>query len=271
MRRPALLLVAACMALLACSLSGSSPEAGSPTEQGTGGGVPISKSTTAPSNQPQVATELPSVQTATVQPVATSVPSTQPSTGSAEVEIIDLNVVADVRKLVGLAKNVSGRDLVHLAFTFTFYDSTGAVADERYGFGRLGTFPAGEITPFETYFPQGVAAEAETVSVLVEWRDDPSYPWTRDGLSLGSIAPTVEGTNYRLGGQVRNETGRTALNVNLVGVVFNAQGKLIDISITVVEGLSPGSSAPFSIPFGLEHYSDDIASFEVLAEARFEE
>src|SRR3972149_930734 len=78
---PALLLVVACTTLLACSLSGSSPDAGSPTEPVSGGGVPIAKSTPIPAESSPAATNPPEPATSAPSPIPPQAGSTPLASG----------------------------------------------------------------------------------------------------------------------------------------------------------------------------------------------
>jgi len=273
MRRPAMFLALIGVMGISCSLSGvaESPVEAEPS-QATGGGVPIAKSTPTTVVQSAPPTDVPPEPTL-VAPATAAPGRGQPQMeGSTILEIVDATIIVDLRQLIGIVKNTSDTDIYNLGFTFNFHDPSGAVVETKYGGGFLFTIPAGSLNVFEIFLPANAPADAESVSVSVEWQEgQPSVTYTREGMVLNGVQGHSDGSSYLVTGEIQNITDRRAIQIKLLGIAFSSSGRLIGQSFSVVEDLAPGGVAPFRLPFGLEQMREAVGRYEVLTEARLED
>ncbi|HLC02133.1 MAG TPA: FxLYD domain-containing protein [Anaerolineales bacterium] len=276
MKRPALLLIAACMALLACSLSGSSPDAGSPTESVSGGGVPIAKSTPTPAESAPSATQPPQVSTSAPSPVPTEAGTTPlPPAQGVPLEVVDLNAIDEGEGLgvvvFGLARNIGQRDLNYAQITVQFLSEPGEIVSSRIGIIASRILPAGDVAPFRVLFPENVGADAERIEVDVFWRESsPDFDWKRGGMevvnSSGTALPNI---GYHVSGELRNNSAARIEQVNLIILAFDAQGHFLGFGDFADEsGFDPGASLAFDRPINLLEYAESVARYEFIVETK---
>jgi hypothetical protein len=138
----------------------------------------------------------------------------------------------------------------------------------------MNTLPAGQITPFDFFFPEGVPASAESVAVSVEWKEaDSDYLklWTRDGFDLLNVKGEWGEYYYTITGDVANNSEREARSVFLNALAYNAEGRLVGISSKYVQNLDPGDQAPFEILLAPTSMAEEtVDHFEMLVEASLE-
>src|SRR3990172_1762025 len=276
MKRPALLLVAACIALLACSLSGSSPDAGSPTEPSTGGGVPIAKSTPSSGEPASPATVLPEAPTSAPSPIPTQAGSTpSPAGQDVPLEVIDLNPIdqgsGNGVAVFGLVRNTGPRDLSYAQLTVQFLDQSGAVVNSRIGIMACRVLPAGEIAPFRVSFPEGVEANAERIELDLFWREAlPGFEWKRGGMELlNTSSRAIPDIMIYASGEVRNSSSERIEQVNVIILAFDAQGHFLGFGDFADEsGFDPGASVAFERPINLLEFTDSVARYEFIVETK---
>jgi hypothetical protein len=276
--RSAIAAAAMAIAILACSLGAGGGTAEPPTQpSGSGGGVPISKAT--PTEGSEIAPPTEPAPEATTPPQPTQAPTAapaQPGDGEMPVTITNLNVVSpeEAPKVIGIVQNLSDSYLRDLRLTLLFKDADGDVAYTRQGTTWMNTLPAGQITGFEFFFPEGVPASAESVAVSVEWKEaDSDYLnlWTRDGFDLLNVRGEWGEYYYTITGDVANNSGREARSVFMDALVYNADRRLIGIGTTYVQNLDPGAQAPFKILLAPTSMAEEtLDHFEMLVEASLE-
>jgi len=279
MKGPALLLVVACTTLLACSLSGSSPDAGSPTEPVSGGGVPIAKSTPIPAESSPAATNPPEPATSAPSPIPTQAGSTPLASGQdIPVQVVDLNVVDFGEDtgvmLYGLVRNVGQQSLNYVQFTLNFLDRAGSVIGSRISLVDSSILPPGELGPFREFFPAGVEADADLVRIEIFWKEaDSGYRWRRGGMEVvsasGSPIPRV---GYQISGELRNNSSVRIGKFNLLMLTYDAAGHFLGYgSYGSEDGFDPGESFPFDRPVNLPDVAESVASYEFIVETLPEE
>lgn len=270
-------IAAMAVAMLACSLGAGGITEPPPTQPG-GGGLPMSKSTPTRSSKGSPPTK--AAPEPTTPPEPTQAPSgapTQAGTVELPVSITNLNVVSpnEAPKVIGLVQNTSATDLKSLRLTLNFIDASGNVAETRQGTTWMVTLPAGEITPFDFFFPQGVPLTTDSVVVAVEWEEaDEVFQrfWTRDGFDLQNVNGEWGDYYYTITGSVANSSGRGAKTVFLSALAYNPNGRLVGISSQYIENLDPGAVKPFEIRMAPSSMAEEtLDRFEVLVEASLEE
>ena len=276
MSRPALLLGVVCTTLLACSLSGSSPDAGSPTEPSTGGGVPIAKSTPSPGESAPPATVPPEPPTSAPSPIPTQAgPTAAPTGQDIPLEVVDLNPIDQGEgngvAVFGLVRNIGQRDLSYAQLTVQFLDQSGAVVNSRIGIMACTVLPAGELAPFRVSFPEGVEADAERIEVDVFWREaSPDFYWKRGGMEVVNTSwRTLPDIGTYVSGEVRNNSAERIEQVNVIILAFDAQGHFLGFGDFADEsGFDPGASVAFERPINLLEYAESVARYEFIVETK---
>jgi len=273
MARPAIILTVICVMGIACSLSGVGDNSVAPEPTlAAGGGVPISKSTPTTIEQPMPPTDIPPGPTVVSPPTSTPGQNRPQFQGSTVLEIIDVTVSVGVHELIGIVKNVSDMDIYNLNFDFNFHDASGAIVETKFGSTDLITTPAGSLNLFSVFFPAEVPANAESVSIDVDWIEgQPSAIWSRDGIRVNSSEGRSDTRAYVVTGEIENITDRRAILVALLGMAFNSSGHLIGRSFVVLNDLSPGAIAPFSMSFGFDQLPEAVDRYELLTEAHLED
>ena len=273
MTRLAIILTVIGVMGIACSLPGvgDNPVAPEPT-LAAGGGVPISKSTPTTVEQPVPPTAIPP-ETPSVSPPTSAPGQERPQfQGSTVLEIVDVTVSVGVNELIAIVKNVSDMDIYNLNLDFNFHDASGAIVETKFGSTDLVTTPAGSINLFSVFFPADVPANAESVSIDVDWIEgQPSAIWSRDGIRVNSSEGRSDARAYVVTGEIENITDRRASLVSLLGIAFNSSGHLIGRSFVVIEDLPPGAVAPFSMSFGFDQLPEAVDRYELLTEAHLED
>lgn len=270
---------------IACSLGGSdTSEQETPDDSPSSGGVPISKATAVPVEDPDEAPLQDPQPTSPSQPTSVPQPtqaSTQPPSddlpdlGDAPVAIIDMNVAGSEQfpKLIALIQNVGNAPLKNIYVTVTFLDSEGNVVEETLGSAFASIIPPGEMSPFDMNFPANVPSTVENVITTLEWIEaDADYPWTTEGLEISNTSSEMEFTNFVISGIVHNTTSKTAGFISLLPIAYNAEGKFIGFSLGIVENLAAGSNAEFRIPIGdASRAEPTVDHYEILTVVRYED
>jgi hypothetical protein len=273
MTRPTVALAIIGVMGIACSLSGVGDTSGaSEPTLAAGGGVPISKSTPTTFEQIAPPTEIPPEPTPVSPPTSAPGQERPQFQGSAVLEIVDVTISVGVNELIGIVKNVSDMDIYNLNFDFNFLDASGAIVETKFGSTDLITTPAGSINLFGVFFPADVPANAESVSIDVDWIEgQPSAIWSRDGIRVNSSEGRSDTRAYVVTGEIENITDRRASLVSLLGIAFNSSGRLIGRSFVVIEDLPPRAVAPFSMSFGVDQMPEAVDRYELLTEAHLED
>lgn len=254
----------------ACGLTGSGPA----ESTSSGGGVPISKPTPTPEDQQPAPTEPPIVPTA--NPTSAPAPSEpRPQMdGSAVLEIVDVFIVEEISQLIGVVRNVSDIEIHNLGFDFNFHDAAGTIVQTKHGSSLLYSMPAGSINVFEIYFPSGVPATAEAVSIDVTWIEGaPLTELSRTAIQVEQQESNVDEQSnlYRVTGVIRNTTDRKAEHVALLGIAYGKSDRLIGQTTVTAQELSAGETAPFALALQLDRLPEEVGRFEILTEARLED
>ena len=274
---------------LACSFGGSdTSEQESPEDSPSSGGVPISKATPVPggetdenpAQEPQPTSPPQPTQSAPTEspPSADPSPPGLPDLSDRALQIIDLNVIDQGDTgvvVVGLVRNTTQDDMGLGDVYFTFLDEGGQEVESRSTITAMQFIPAGEISPFRQGFPPNVPTGAEYIVVDTGYRDAPtSIQYTRDGLEFTltgqSVFPNV---SYTVSVDVRNNTGKTITWLNVVGMAFDADGRILAFTDygPNIDPLAPGGSLPYEFPINTGPVTDQVDRIEFIADARIEE
>ena len=273
---------------LACSLGGSdTSEDGSPDDSPSSGGVPISKATAvpvgdpdeAPSEEPQPTSPPLPTQSAPTQsaPPSNPTPPGLPDLSERALQIVDINVIdqgATGVVVYGLVRNSTQNDMGFGDVYFTFLDESGQEVESKSTTTAMFFIPAGEISPFRQGFPPNVPTGTEYVVVDTGFRNAPtSNQWTRDGLELTPTGESVlQNVGYTVSVDVRNNTGQTVNGLNVVGIAFDANGRILGFTDRApdIDPLMPGESLSYEFPINTGPVTDQVDRIEFIAEARLE-
>ena len=150
---------------------------------------------------------------------------------------------ANTLALVGELRNDTGGNVTFVTVTGTFYQANGLVWRAGQSYTMLGKLAAGQRSPFKltAYGPQQIASEALIMRAITS-----STP-PRGDLTVVSSNVTVQGTVLLITGQVRNDGGTTASNVQVVASLYDAGNQIINAGVSDTSTLAAGASGPFSI------------------------
>lgn len=273
---------------LACSLGSSdTSEEASPEDSPSGGGVPISKATAvpiagpdeAPSQEPQPTSPPQPTQAAPTEspPSDDPTPPGLPDLSERALQIVDLNVIdygATGVEVIGLVRNSTQKDMGFGDVYFTFLDESGQEVESKLSLTTMFFIPPGEISPFKRRLPSNVPIGTEYVVVDTGFRDAPtSSQWTRDGLELTPTGESVlQNVGYTVSVDVRNNTGQTVSHLNVVGMAFDANGRILGFTDRApdIDPLLPGASLSYEFPINTGPVTDQVDRIEFIAEARLE-
>ena len=273
---------------LACSLGTSDASEDAPPEEGpSSGGVPISKATTvpvtdpdeAPSQDPQPTSPPLPTQSEPTQsaPPSNPTPPGLPDLSDRALQIVDLNVIdygATGVEVIGLVRNSTQKDMGFGDVYFTFLDESGQEVESKLSITTMFFIPPGEIPPFKRRLPPNVPTGTEYVVVDTGFRDAPtSRQWARDGLELTPTGESVlQNVGYTVSVDVRNNTGQTVDHLNVVGIAFDANGKILGFTDQApdIDPLMPGASLSYEFPINTGPVTDQVDRIEFIAEARLE-
>ena len=274
---------------LACSLGGSDASEDAPPEDSpSSGGVPISKATPvpagvtneAPAQEPQPTSPPQPTQSAPTEspPSADPTPPGLPDLSERALQIVDINVIdqgATGVVVFGLVRNSTQNDMGFGDVYFTFLDESGQEIESKSAITAMFFIPAGEISPFRQGFPPNVPTGTEYVVVDTGFRDAPtSSQWTRDGLEISPTGESVlQNVGYTVSFDVRNNTGKTVIHLNVVGMAFDVNGRILGFTDYApnIDPLAPGASLPYEFPITTGPVTDQVDRIEFIAEARLED
>ena len=268
---------------IACSLGGSdTSEDASLDSSPSSGGVPISKATAIPVKDPDEVPPQdpqPTSPPEPTQPVPPSVPTPPglPDLSERALQIVDLNVIdygATGVEVIGLVRNSTQKDMGFGDMYFTFLDESGQEVESKLSLTTMFFIPPGEISPFKRRLPPNIPTGTEYVIVDTGFRDAPTNSqWTRDGLELIPTGESVlQNVGYTVSVDVRNNTGQTVNHLNVVGIAFDGNGRILGFTNQApdIDPLMPGASLSYEFLVNTGPGTDQVDRIEFIAEARLE-
>ena len=259
---------------LACSFGGSDTSEQESPEEGSSGGVPIAKSTSAPVEQ--VAAPTATLPEATQIPQPTVPPTegssgSEPSQGDAIIAVDHLGIRASVGTPVvfGLVKNIGGEILGGVTFSVVFFDDQQNVIDVREGYAHFKPIPPGMESPFEIYLYEGVPENTADIGIGAELKPDyGTASYEREGFEFEGIESGWGDFGYVVEGTVRNTHSRHARKVSVALAFYNASDELIGLYINYIDEVQPGGTDYFrwTVVESYFTFPDEIDHFEFLYE-----
>jgi len=144
--------------------------------------------------------------------------------------------------LVGEIENTGSEPVGNVKVTARMIDDTGAVVATKETIALLRRVPAGGKTPYST------AMDArEAVKYTLEVTAEPAPPEPKNRLEIQDQQMTEPKAGYVwLSGVVKNVGDVAAQSVQVIGVMYDAQGAVVDATTQDLEGtLEPGATQSF--------------------------
>jgi hypothetical protein len=162
--------------------------------------------------------------------------------------------------IVGEALNNTAGPIKLVKIPVTILDSGGQVVTSAYGWVWLDNLPAGDTGCFSISLTQPASWASYEFGEPTYWPGNPPANLTMVDVS-GSFVANYGW--YEIVGQVRNNHGTVVKNVDPVGTVYNAPGKVVGCFFAYgLPDLNPGDTTPFTIRFTGRDYSD-VVSYRV--------
>ena len=272
MKRILVLLAVLSTAALACSLGGSDSQGqGAPEPETSGGVAAVSKATpTAPEEIAlPTATEAPLTAAPQPSPVRTQPAiSISPENEGIPIEILDMNFQASgLPRVYGLFRNIGEYEIGGVEIVMVFHDANGEVTGTASGFSLFSRTAAGEISPFDIAFLEGIPGEPASVNFGVDW--NPAYQddqIRREGFEIEILQEGRDSFAYEIDTRVTNNNERLA-HLTIVTLFYNANGRLIGMDHSGVNDLGAGSSDFLKISIPNEFFAEaDFDHYEILIE-----
>lgn len=144
--------------------------------------------------------------------------------------------------LVGEIENTGGEPVGKVTVTARMIDDTGAVVATKETMALLRRVPAGGKTPYST------AMDArEAVKYTIEVTAGPAPPEPKNRLEIQDPQATEPKAGYVwLSGVVKNVGDVAAQSVQVIGIMYDAQGAVVDATTQDLSGtLEPGATQSF--------------------------
>jgi hypothetical protein len=199
----------------------------------------------------------------------TEQPAAEEETGQA-VEILQSSTYTgglDIQHIIGVVRNNTDRPFKFVEIVASTFDEEGKFVDSGTTFAMVQVFLPDEVVPFELSFFDAPAFASYELAVEFDEADSDDLKETCREFEISGAAGSADFIGYEIIGQVTSGCADTVKFVEIIGAVYDAEGRLIgvDLGFSELDELAPGATSPFALTLiGVE--AGEVATFELVVE-----
>jgi hypothetical protein len=186
------------------------------------------------------------------------------------IEILDMNFLASesLPRVYGIFRNIGEFELSTVEIAILFYNANGELIGTASGFSHFQRTAAGEVTPFDIGFLEGVPEGIASVSFAARWNPaEQDDVIRREGFEVEVLKEDQDSFAYEIDISVTNNNERTARSVFFSTLFYNASGRLIGMDFSGVDDLEPGETDFHKISHPIEFLAEpEFDRYEILLE-----